>query len=47
MDRKYKVYTKDEKNHLHTALVTKDYKEACAKETELNNDGFDTFVWEC
>ena len=47
MDRKYKVYSKDEKNRLHTALVTKDYKEACKKESELNDNGIDAFVWEC
>lgn len=47
MDYNYKVYTKDENNKLHTVLTTKNYKEACEKEEQLNKDGFDTILWQC
>ena len=47
MNYQYKVYTKDEKNKLHTAIITKSYDEACKKEKELNDQGFDTILWQC
>ena len=47
MERKYKVYMKDEFNRVKTVLSTKNYKEACNHEMMLQDKGFDAFVWEC
>lgn len=46
MVKKYKVYHKDEAGRLKTAMITMDYKEACKKEKELQDKGFDAFVWQ-
>lgn len=45
MNRKYKVYKK-ENGKANPALETADYEEACRKEKELKDKGFESFVWQ-
>ncbi len=45
MNRKYKVYKK-ENGKAAPVLETADYEEACGKEKELKDKGFEAFVWE-
>lgn len=45
MNRKYKVYKK-ENGKANTVLETVDYEEACRKEKELKDKGFESFVWQ-
>jgi len=46
MKRKFKVYKKDEYGKLNSVLETTDYDEAGKMEKELQDKGFETFVWE-
>ena len=46
MNRKYKVYKKDEFGKANPVLETVDYEEACRKEKELKDKGFESFVWQ-
>lgn len=45
MNRKFKVYKK-ETGKANSVLETADYEEACRKEEELRDQGFETFVWQ-
>lgn len=46
MNRKYKVYKKDEFGMVKSVLEIADYEEACRKEEELKDKGFESFVWQ-
>lgn len=46
MNRKYKVYKKDEYGKVKSVLETPDYEEAGRKEKELQDKGFESFVWQ-
>ena len=46
MVKMFKVYKKDEASRLKTAMITMDYNEACKKEKELQDKGFEAFVWQ-
>lgn len=45
MNRKYKVYKK-ESGKANAVFESVDYKEACEKEKELQDKGFEAFVWQ-
>lgn len=45
MNRKFKVYKK-ESGKAALVIETADYGEACRKEEELRDQGFETFVWQ-
>lgn len=45
MKTSYKVYRK-EHGKANPVLETADYEEACRKEKELKDKGFESFVWQ-